>query len=55
MNECLVIAPFTGDSLLNASLSLLSSKSLTKKKNTERQIKIDLPFIFFKSQHGKIQ
>lgn len=30
MNECLVIAPFTGDSLLNASLSLLSSESLTE-------------------------
>lgn len=30
MNECLVIAPFTGDSLLKASLSLLISESLTK-------------------------
>jgi len=30
INECLVIAPFTGDSLLNASLSLFISESLTE-------------------------
>jgi len=38
MNECLVIAPLTGDNLLNASLSLLSSESLTK---THHQTKND--------------